>query len=145
MARNVPREGNPLKDKSITQCNFSMQPGEFTLPGRLRALPRRQSHSIIKWSCSSPLHKSSGSGIYCNTRSLGSAMPGPLQTQNEMAAAGMRYGKTPSRQTYLCPAAFQLPSCAAAAAAWLLSAAVAALANAPGSYRVRGVQIQSVS
>lgn len=71
MARNAPREGNPLKDKSITRRNFSTQPGEFTLPGRLRALPRRQSHSLAKEPCGTALRQSPGSSY-----SLPSQEPG---------------------------------------------------------------------
>lgn len=48
-----------------------MQPGEFTLPGSLRALPWRQSHSIIKRPCSDPLHKSSHSGYLLQSQKRG--------------------------------------------------------------------------
>lgn len=48
-----------------------MQPGEFTLPGSLRALPRRQSHSIIKRPCSGPLYKSSHSGYLLQSQEHG--------------------------------------------------------------------------
>ena len=41
------------------------------MPGRLRALPRRQSHSIIKRPCSSALHKSSRSGYLLQSQEPG--------------------------------------------------------------------------
>lgn len=52
-----------------------MQPGEFTLPGRLRALPQRQSHSIIKQPCSRPYARAQG--VHCKATSLGSAFWDP--------------------------------------------------------------------
>lgn len=54
-----------------------MQPGEFTLPGRLRALPQRQSHSIIKQPCSRPCARAGALGVHCKATSLGSAFWGP--------------------------------------------------------------------
>lgn len=75
MARNVPWEGNPLKDKSITQCNFSMQPGEFTLPGRLRALSRRRSCSRTECPAVLPqVRTQPGSGSWAQHRSSASSL-----------------------------------------------------------------------
>lgn len=71
-----------------------MQPGEFTLPGRLRSLPQRQSHH--QTALQQNLSKSSGFGCsHCKASSLGSAFWGPTAPNQSDSSRGCGPGKPP--------------------------------------------------
>lgn len=85
-SRNVPQEGNSLQDKPVMRCNH-MQAGELTLPGRLRALPQRERHSITARPCSGRRHKSSHSGYGQQRWEPGLCPMGHLRTQHGVEPA----------------------------------------------------------
>lgn len=97
-----------------------MQPGEFTLPGSLRALPQRQRHSIIKQPCSRPCARAWA--VHCKATRLGSAFWDPRDPNHSDSSRDV-VQPNPSGQTHL--------SLFSSAAARLLPAIMAELANTP--------------